>query len=238
LVCTELSEEATERRNTDEANQDDAFMAYDPTASTSSFSSSSCSSTLGTPRDSSSGPNADALLDSDMTGAEDVPKSKKFSIPFLAKSANSSKTSISEDSNPTDLEVRPTREWYALLAGLLTRAVLEGYLLKGWKGPQVAEAILSIGLIGDKEKKAKKSKKSLFSRKHDEDPSVPQCEDLPAFLIPDDLPLLSDAAATLFSRSTNDVKETSPDPVQEYTAEMEKRLSEVCGSIFHHNGSV
>ncbi|KDQ08733.1 hypothetical protein BOTBODRAFT_561410 [Botryobasidium botryosum FD-172 SS1] len=41
---------------------------------------------------------------------------------------------------------RPTREWYALFTGIITRAVLEGYLLKGWKGTTAAEILFGIGL--------------------------------------------------------------------------------------------
>lgn len=44
------------------------------------------------------------------------------------------------------LAFRPTREWYGILAGLLTRAVLEGYLSRGWKGPLGMECLLGVGL--------------------------------------------------------------------------------------------
>jgi len=40
----------------------------------------------------------------------------------------------------------PTREWYALLTGLITRAVLEGYLIKGWRGTTAVEILFGIGL--------------------------------------------------------------------------------------------
>ncbi|KAJ3563820.1 hypothetical protein NP233_g8690 [Leucocoprinus birnbaumii] len=42
--------------------------------------------------------------------------------------------------------LRPTREWYLLLAGLLTRAVLEGYLTAGWRGIKPAECLLLVGI--------------------------------------------------------------------------------------------
>lgn len=42
--------------------------------------------------------------------------------------------------------LRPTQEWYLLLAGLLTRAVLEGYLTAGWRGIQPAECLLLVGI--------------------------------------------------------------------------------------------
>lgn len=45
--------------------------------------------------------------------------------------------------------LRPTREWYMLLAGLLTRAVLEGYLSAGWRGTRPVECLLLVGIQGE-----------------------------------------------------------------------------------------
>ncbi|KAJ8488192.1 hypothetical protein ONZ51_g3698 [Trametes cubensis] len=42
--------------------------------------------------------------------------------------------------------LRPSRDWYFLLAGLLTRAVLEGYLTAGWRGIEPLEVLLGVGL--------------------------------------------------------------------------------------------
>ncbi|KAJ3009176.1 hypothetical protein NUW54_g2882 [Trametes sanguinea] len=42
--------------------------------------------------------------------------------------------------------LRPSREWYYLLAGLLTRAVLEGYLTAHWRGIEPLEVLLGVGL--------------------------------------------------------------------------------------------
>ncbi|EKM78920.1 hypothetical protein AGABI1DRAFT_107360 [Agaricus bisporus var. burnettii JB137-S8] len=44
---------------------------------------------------------------------------------------------------------QPTREWYMLLAGLLTRAVLEGYLSAGWRGTRPVECLLLVGIQGE-----------------------------------------------------------------------------------------
>ena len=41
---------------------------------------------------------------------------------------------------------RPSREWYYLFAGLLTRAVLEGYLTANWRGVEPLEVLLGVGL--------------------------------------------------------------------------------------------
>ena len=42
--------------------------------------------------------------------------------------------------------LRPSLEWYLLLAGLLTRVVWEGYLSAGWRGWRVAQCLLLVGL--------------------------------------------------------------------------------------------
>ena len=42
--------------------------------------------------------------------------------------------------------LRPSPEWYALCAGLLTRAVLEGYMCGGWKGLGALETLMKAGL--------------------------------------------------------------------------------------------
>lgn len=46
-------------------------------------------------------------------------------------------------------EARPTREWYFLLQGLLTRAVLEGYLTSGWHDFQPAQCLLLVGIAAN-----------------------------------------------------------------------------------------
>lgn len=43
---------------------------------------------------------------------------------------------------------RPTKAWYRLLADLLTRAALQGYLVKGWKGTDAIEVLLGLGIGG------------------------------------------------------------------------------------------
>ena len=42
--------------------------------------------------------------------------------------------------------LRPSSEWYGLCAGLLTRAVLEGYVCGGWKGLGALETLMKVGL--------------------------------------------------------------------------------------------
>lgn len=43
-------------------------------------------------------------------------------------------------------DARPTRAWYALLCGIITRAVLEGYIRGRWKGPDPLEVLFGLGL--------------------------------------------------------------------------------------------
>ncbi|KAF9056832.1 hypothetical protein BDP27DRAFT_1433491 [Rhodocollybia butyracea] len=40
----------------------------------------------------------------------------------------------------------PSREWYHLLAGILTRAALQGYLTAGWRGVNAVECLMGLGL--------------------------------------------------------------------------------------------
>ncbi|KAI0749645.1 hypothetical protein C8Q80DRAFT_1163205 [Daedaleopsis nitida] len=56
---------------------------------------------------------------------------------------------LSPQTNASDFSfnaLRPSREWYYLFAGLLTRAVLEGYLTANWRGVEPLEVLLGLGL--------------------------------------------------------------------------------------------
>lgn len=80
----------------------------------------------------------------------------------------------------------PSCEWYSLLAGLLTRAVLEGYLTAGWTGAQAVRCLLLVGL----------GVESDTGRWGDAD--LDMNEDEFAEFDPDELPSLVDAVRTLF----------------------------------------
>jgi len=43
-------------------------------------------------------------------------------------------------------DARPTRAWYAIRCGMITRAVLEGYIRGRWKGPDPLEVLFGLGL--------------------------------------------------------------------------------------------
>ncbi|KAK7682616.1 hypothetical protein QCA50_014416 [Cerrena zonata] len=91
--------------------------------------------------------------------------------------------------------LRPSREWYFLLAGLLTRTVLEGYVTGGWLGVEPLEVLLTVGLgIGPQSgsnsaHSGQNSSASNAKSKH---------EDQFAQFDPDDMPDLDEAVRILF----------------------------------------
>jgi hypothetical protein len=101
----------------------------------------------------------------------------------------------------------PTREWYMLLAGLLTRAVLEGYLTAGWRGPQAVESLLTVGLgmaeIADSEPEPRSGYEEFD---------------------PDDLPSLLDALKLLFPAWRTAAPARKGQAEEEYEMEMHQRL--------------
>ncbi|KAJ6610727.1 hypothetical protein B0H10DRAFT_405427 [Mycena sp. CBHHK59/15] len=105
--------------------------------------------------------------------------------------------------------LRPSREWYLLLAGLLTRAVLEGYLTAGWRGPDAVDCLLKVGLgMGTpptpSEEKQVKEEFSEFD--------------------PDELPSLLDAARMLFPALRDGNTANKGLAEEEFEMEMETRL--------------
>ena len=94
----------------------------------------------------------------------------------------------------------PTVQWYLLLAGLLTRAVFEGYLTAEWRGLEPLQVLLGFGLGGagishdaddDDDGAVRRSRAIAADEKYVE-------------FEPDGLPSLSDAVDVLFpSRRAN-----------------------------------
>ncbi|KAF7315831.1 hypothetical protein MIND_00099300 [Mycena indigotica] len=97
----------------------------------------------------------------------------------------------------------PSREWYLLLAGLLTRAVLEGYLTAGWQGPDAVDCLLKVGL-------GKQTPREDGDEFEEFDP--------------DELPSLLDATRLLFPALRDGNKEVKGQAEEEYENEMETRL--------------
>ena len=121
----------------------------------------------------------------------------------------------------------PTREWYALLAGLLTRAVLEGYLLKGWKGTWGAETLLGLGLSDGfrREKLGKEPASDIFELLEGEPSTINDLD-------PDGLPSVLEAGRILFGEHYAMVEENGETEEltaqKEFALEMHKRTNEVC----------
>ncbi|KAF8072053.1 hypothetical protein FPV67DRAFT_1667497 [Lyophyllum atratum] len=105
-----------------------------------------------------------------------------------------------------DLALRPTREWYLLLTGLLTRAALEGYLTAGWRGSQAVECLLTVGM-GMAEREVEKDEASGFEE-----------------FEPDGLPSLLEATKLLFPTTQSGPSHRKDQAEEEYETEMRDRL--------------
>jgi hypothetical protein len=108
---------------------------------------------------------------------------------------------------------RPTRKWYALLSGLITRAVLEGYIMCGWKGTDGVEILMGLGMQTPKDlSKSSESSTSASLRKYgrddeqedsdsddeEETPGSKSWLDEDPSLEPDEMPSLEEAGRILF----------------------------------------
>ncbi|KAF8632388.1 hypothetical protein AX15_001897 [Amanita polypyramis BW_CC] len=105
-----------------------------------------------------------------------------------------------------EIAFRPTREWYMLLAGLLTRAVLEGYLTAGWRGLQATECLMTVGL-GMEDRPIDEGQDEQFKE-----------------VDPDDLPTLTDAVKLLFPSLRDNIPTRKGLSEDEYEIEMYERL--------------
>jgi hypothetical protein len=108
--------------------------------------------------------------------------------------------------------LRPSLEWYMLLAGLLTRAVLEGYLTAGWTGLHAIQCLLLVGL-------------GLNSNAGNLEEKEEEAEF--ADMDPDELPNLVDAVKVLFPALRDGGLSPKGREEEEYEAEMLERLSKV-----------
>ncbi|KAI0925627.1 hypothetical protein AcV5_008312 [Taiwanofungus camphoratus] len=126
--------------------------------------------------------------------------------------------------------LRPSREWYFLLAGLLTRAVLEGYMSAGWRSVEPLEVLLGVGLgisqtSQNSGANAETNNTRMEGEEEEEDDEFKEFD-------PDDLPDLDDAARVLFP-SLRDAGSGEPNAVYhrregaelEYEVEMMERLA-------------
>lgn len=143
----------------------------------------------------------------------------------IGSSALSSNSYDSDDDSPDTnkrLAARPTKLWYKLLAGLLTRAVLQGYLVKGWKGTDPVEVLLGVGVGAVPPED--------LANKDDEDVTMLDEEDEKEYE-PDDMPELADAWHILFGFKSKDAPAPTASkpngvPADDYEKLMEDRISE------------
>ncbi|CAE6515894.1 unnamed protein product [Rhizoctonia solani] len=115
---------------------------------------------------------------------------------------------------------RPTRVWYALLCGLATRACLEGYLMRGWKGTLGAEILFRIGAKPDGPSDGQRK----FSQQEERDLSAYEMREktLASMYDPDEMPSLDEAGRILFARGDGE----GSDEENEWEQEIKNRLVE------------
>ena len=100
---------------------------------------------------------------------------------------------------PAGTALVPTVQWYLLLAGLLTRAVFEGYLTAEWRGLEPLQVLLGFGLGGIAISHADDNDDGAVRRSR----AIAADEKYVEFE-PDGMPSLSDAVDVLFlSRRAN-----------------------------------
>jgi hypothetical protein len=181
--------------------------------------------------------------------------------PSPAQQQNNSSSDGSESVNSEGEKIhmhlsalRPSSEWYGLCAGLLTRAVLEGYVCGGWKGLGALETLMKVGLglrpdvlnvpTGDSpsplaESGVEGSAQQYHNRHHPRYNHHHHHDDPYEEFDPDDFPTITESARVLFPSLRQ--RETSIDslglmeqqqfvkdvPEQEYEYDMEERLSRV-----------
>lgn len=110
--------------------------------------------------------------------------------------------------------LRPSREWYMLLAGLLTRAALEGYLTAHWRGSDAVECLLTCGL-------------SVVDSVRPDGEQSEEEEDKFADMDPDELPNLVESVKVLFPGTRNNVGQGKSKAEEEFEKEMDERLRRV-----------
>ena len=114
--------------------------------------------------------------------AELIPRFLRLSALVALELGREVCTTASAEDNIGAKALVPSSEWYLLLAGLLTCAVLEGYLTAGWTGLAPVQVLLGVGLGSAVVPEA----------------SPPTRDDEYDEFEPDDMPDLHDAVSVLF----------------------------------------
>ena len=133
-------------------------------------------------------------------------KSGGFTPPMSPSTPRMSPLSSRSQDRSFDTALLPTREWYLLLAGLLTRAVLEGYLTAGWRGLDPVRCLLTVGLG--------------MAEGNDRDEPLSGFEEFD----PDGLPTLREAMKVLFPSSKSRPSPGKCQAEEEYEIEMRERM--------------
>ena len=146
--------------------------------------------------------------------------SSPFPVPSSPLMRRTSLQSQAQDrATMYEFALRPSLEWYMLLAGLLTRAVLEGYLTGGWKGTPAVQCLLLVGL-GINENAGRKDEEE------ESDDPADDPEEFAAF-DPDELPNLVEAVKILFPSLRDSSAGQKSKAEEEYEMEMLERLQKV-----------
>ncbi|KAH9945110.1 uncharacterized protein BXZ73DRAFT_86668 [Epithele typhae] len=120
--------------------------------------------------------------------------------PMSPQTSPRASTTQRTDSSVFFNALRPSREWYYLFAGLLTRAVLEGYLTGHWRGIEPLEILLGVGLATSPPLARPQASRPADSGASGATAGRASGGDDPEFtdFDPDDLPVLDEAAKILF----------------------------------------
>lgn len=203
---------------------------------------------------------ADLISDFMRLSAYIISELQEYVISETADSESSSNTSTStsttsnsrspspfedehtaNDHSPPDLDSnhaseegmshKPTRAWYSLLCGLITRAVLEGYVSRGWKGSGYVQVLMGLGLSTEDHVSSNHNPNEGKAGRAPDDPeSQRKAVDEDDEYLPEGTPSLIEACHILFDGFGKHTK-TSPkeirSPEREYISTMESRLSEV-----------
>ncbi|KAF8871848.1 hypothetical protein CPB84DRAFT_1854761 [Gymnopilus junonius] len=113
--------------------------------------------------------------------------------------------------------LRPSSEWYMLLAGLLMRTVLEGYLSAGWTGLQAVQCLLLISL-GINENASQ-----VHDVDNEDDEEIDEDEEFAAFDL-DELLHLLEAIKVLFPSLSDNGSGVRTKAEDQFESEMYGRL--------------
>ncbi|KZT52930.1 hypothetical protein CALCODRAFT_67586 [Calocera cornea HHB12733] len=135
--------------------------------------------------------------------ADDSTRPSTTNVSIAGDTTDSSAAStyasdVETESDHTPLPARPSRAWYALLCTLCTRACLEGYLARGWRGTEGVETLFGVGVdLGMTFDGLLDDDAATAAAGAGSDESMTDAED-GAELEPDGWPTMEEAARVLF----------------------------------------